>query len=75
MLISLVASLLISLQDCVADQKIDANPEQKPHHHCALKERTPAAASRSKLKFELARVLVRLHHVACFIVNANHSVM
>ena len=25
--------------------------------------------------FELARVLVRFDHVACIIVNANHSIM
>jgi hypothetical protein len=25
--------------------------------------------------FEIAHVLVRLDHVACFIVNANHSAM
>ena len=24
--------------------------------------------------FEISRVLVRLDHVACFIVNANHSI-
>jgi len=29
---------------------------------------------RSRL-FEIARLLVRLNHVACFIVNANHSVV
>jgi hypothetical protein len=29
---------------------------------------------RSRL-FEIARVLVRLDHVACFIVNADHGIM
>jgi hypothetical protein len=35
---------------------------QNAKHHCSL-------------LFELARVLVRLDHVASFIVNANHRVM
>jgi hypothetical protein len=32
-------------------------------------------ASKNSPLFELARVLVRLDHVASFIVNANHSIM
>ncbi len=32
-------------------------------------------AKMNSLFFEIARSLVRLNHVACFIVNANHSVV
>jgi hypothetical protein len=37
-----------------------------------------AAAARQKIEswlFEMARVLVRLDHAACFIVNADHGIM
>jgi hypothetical protein len=40
----------------------------------AVTEAVEITDNRSPL-FELARVLVRLNHVACFIVNANHSMM
>jgi hypothetical protein len=32
-------------------------------------------ASKASPLFELARVLVRFDHIACRIVNANHSIM
>jgi hypothetical protein len=40
----------------------------------AIKQHGLLAIKNSPL-FEIARVLVHLHHVARFIVNANHGVM
>jgi hypothetical protein len=45
-------------------------------NYLAFRKRNPLEPEKRPLRFfEIACVLVRLDHVASFIVNANHSIM